>query len=221
MMSGTLKSDSTSVDIIVIYRPPRSHSSISTFLDEFSSMLDNRMFKPSPLVITGDFNIHLDNLSSPNTCTLKFNDLLTSHGLSQEVTMATHAKGHILDVFIVCNFDNQLYSDVQVIPGISDHSAITCKLHLTKPHHNGKRVVVRNIKAIDRVSFARNAMQSITPSTIDNVSDAVDQYNSQARILLDSHAPATSRHVKERHDSPWYMYNKDITIAKQKRRCLA
>ena len=132
MMSGTLKSDSTSVDIIVIYRPPRSHSSISTFLDEFSSMLDNRMFKPSPLVITGDFNIHLDNLSSPNT--LNFNDLLTSHGLSQEVTMPTHAKGHILDVFIVHNFDNQLYSDVQVIPGISDHSAITCKLHLTKPH---------------------------------------------------------------------------------------
>ena len=63
-MSATISSDSSCMDISVIYRPPGGHS-FSKFLEEFSDFLDGRMYRTPPFVITGDLNIHLDNNSAP------------------------------------------------------------------------------------------------------------------------------------------------------------
>jgi len=52
--------------IFNIYRPPSSstHSKpFSVFLDEFSSFLFSPATTPHEFIITGDFNIHLDNLA--------------------------------------------------------------------------------------------------------------------------------------------------------------
>ena len=38
----------------------------------------------------------------------------------------------------------------------------------------------------------------------------MDNYNTQLRTILDTLAPAKSRRIKQRSDSPWY-YNHDIT----------
>ena len=51
------------IRIIVIYRPPYSVShptTTSTFIEEFSSFLENTILCREPLIITGDFNIHND-----------------------------------------------------------------------------------------------------------------------------------------------------------------
>ena len=56
------------------------------------------------------------------------------------------------------------------------------------------------------------------PSVSDNVDDAVACYNSELNTLLDTHAQAKIRHVKNRKDSPWY--NREISIEKRKRRRL-
>ncbi|XP_041481800.1 uncharacterized protein LOC121428971 [Lytechinus variegatus] len=201
---------------MVLYRPP-GNQSFSAFLDEFSELLDMTLLKPSPIVITGDLNIHLDSLSSPNT--QKFKDLLSSHGVSQIVTSPTHDKGHTLDAVIVRNSDNLLCSGLKVIPGISDHSAITCRLRHKRPLRTDSTFTCRNIKAINREAFANDvASCTITASDTDSVCNAVQLYNLQLSTLLDSHAPAKTRTIKNRNDCPWF--NPDISAAKRKRRRL-
>ena len=215
-MHGTISNSSSCLDIIVLYRPP-SNQSFSAFLDEFSELLDMTIYKPSPIVITGDLNIHLDSTSSLNT--QKFNDLLSSHGLSQLVTSPTHDKGHTLDVVIVRNSDDLLCSGLKVVPGISDHSAITCRLRHEKPLRTDSTFTCRNIKAIDRAALADDVASCIImASDTDSVDKAVQMYNSHLCTLLDSHAPAKTRTIKNRNDCPWF--NSDISAAKRKRRRL-
>ena len=50
---------------IIVYRPPYSSLhpvSASVFFDEFSQLLENVVMCPELLVISGDFNLHLDDL---------------------------------------------------------------------------------------------------------------------------------------------------------------
>lgn len=131
-MSGKISNSSAQLHIIVIYRAPGN--SVRTFLeDEFPSLLDKSIYKRSPLVITGDLNIHLqDTQSSP---TRKFNNLIKSHALSQLVRGPTHNKGGTLDALIVREADNKLILNLKVVQGISDHSALSCKLRLKNLTH--------------------------------------------------------------------------------------
>ena len=50
--------------LVIIYRPPGSTAPFSTFLDEFTSLIDSYLYTQSSLIITGDFNIHVDNSST-------------------------------------------------------------------------------------------------------------------------------------------------------------
>ena len=59
----TLRTNNSRIRIIVIYRPPSSANhpvSISTFISEFSSLLESVFICSEPLIVTGDFNIHMD-----------------------------------------------------------------------------------------------------------------------------------------------------------------
>ncbi|XP_071476415.1 uncharacterized protein [Diadema antillarum] len=215
-MHGTVSYAHSCVDIVVVYRPPGNHS-FSTFLDEFSQFLDETMYRPSPLVITGDLNIHFDNTSSP--ITLRFNDLISGHGISQLVSSPTHDKGHILDVIMVRNSDNVLYSSPKVFSGISDHSAVSCLLKFVKPSRVMSEFTCRNIKKINRTAFAEDIVScKLMSSPTDSVDCVVENYNSALSRLLNIHAPVKTRKIRKRTDCPWY--NSDIAAAKRKRRRL-
>ncbi|KAJ8017673.1 hypothetical protein HOLleu_44756 [Holothuria leucospilota] len=87
--------------VIVVYRPPYSAShpvSFTTFLSEFSDLLENVVPGPHNLIILGDFNIHVDDQCDPST--LRFTDLLDSFDLENKVSSATHTSGHTLDLVI-------------------------------------------------------------------------------------------------------------------------
>ena len=163
-MSSIVTSDSSSMDITVMYRPPGNQNFL-TFLEDFSEFLDGRICRMSLLVITGDLNIHIDNYSSPNT--QKFNDLISTHDISQLVSSPTHDKGHILDIVLVRNSDRVLCSGLQVVPGISDHSAITWNFSSGTTRRTDSVFTCRNIKGIDRVAFAKDVTYSnIMPLTM-------------------------------------------------------
>lgn len=77
--------------MIIIYRPPYSevHTvTTSVFLEEFLEFLESTVFTASHLLITRDFNIHIDVTDDPDALTL--HDLLKSTGLEQHVTVPTH-----------------------------------------------------------------------------------------------------------------------------------
>ena len=75
--SITLKFSQAQLTLFNVYRPPPPSpysQPLSTFLNQFSSFLFNAAITPHEFIITGDFNIHVDDL--------KFFDLLASCNLT-------------------------------------------------------------------------------------------------------------------------------------------
>ena len=58
-----VKHGSHKLQVIFIYRPPHSSNhpvTSNVFFDEFSSYLESIVMSSEPLLIAGDFNIHVD-----------------------------------------------------------------------------------------------------------------------------------------------------------------
>ena len=111
--------------LMMIYRPGilSSHCYVS---DELSAVLETPVSYGCPIVIGGDFNIHVENPSDVNASYLM--ELLSCVDLQQHVTLPTHQAGGTLDLVITfSDYDvDQLTVDP---PGVvSDHSLIMCCL---------------------------------------------------------------------------------------------
>ena len=75
-----------------------------------------------PLLIVGDFNIHVDIPRDPNA--IRFLDLLSSMGLDQHVDKPTHTSGHTLDLIITRNSDTLLPTRPLTDYLFSDHITV-------------------------------------------------------------------------------------------------
>ena len=116
------------IHIIIVYRPPPSKQnkiSATTFLKELELFIGELAISSGRLVIMGDFNIHFDKISEPETKKLK--NILAELGLKQHVTDPTHRCGHILDL-IVSHESDTFLSDIHVEHSIDqcDHTSIIC-----------------------------------------------------------------------------------------------
>jgi exonuclease III len=118
--------------VTIVYRPPYSVNhpvTTSVFLNEFAAYLETVILSPEALLITGDFNIHVD--SSTDQDATKFLDLLDSMALTQHVHFPTHEKGHTLDLIITRRTDSLIANLPQAERFISDHCAVLCQLTAT------------------------------------------------------------------------------------------
>ncbi len=106
--------------IVVIYRPP---GQLGTFLGELDGLLSSFPEDGSPLVVFGDFKIHLDKPYAAN-----FHSLLTSFDLKPLTTLSTHKSGSQLELIYTrkCVADNVLVKPLHT----SDHYFITFNLHI-------------------------------------------------------------------------------------------
>ena len=87
---------------VIVYRPPYTSLrpvSTSAFFDELSQLLENAVMWHEALVISGDLNLHLDDLRDNHT--KKCMDLLEMFSLSQNVSGPTRLSGHTLDLLLV------------------------------------------------------------------------------------------------------------------------
>ncbi len=107
--------------VVVIYRPP---GQLGTFLEELDGLLSSFPEDGSPLIVFGDFHIHLDRPYAAN-----FHSLLASFDLKRLTTTSTHKSGSQLDLIYTrnCVADNVLVKPLYT----SDHYFITFNLHLT------------------------------------------------------------------------------------------
>ncbi|XP_038049729.1 uncharacterized protein LOC119723237 [Patiria miniata] len=205
--------------IIVLYRPP--HSSLTTFMDEFASLLDRYALFTGQLIILGDFNIHWNNdatTSTPSANDRRFGNLLTQFNMQQLVTTGTHTSGHTIDFVITRQFDT-LVQSVDTSDFVSDHCAVHCRLDLRKPRYVRHKITYRKITAIDPTKFKDDiATSPLITCPADTPDTLVDQYNSVLCKLLDSHAPPKTCKIVDKPKIPWY--NNDIAEAKRKRRQL-
>ena len=103
---------SRSVCIVIIYRPPLPSNRDCTadyFMDEFRSLLEQYVTDSSSLLITGDFNLHVDN--NLDKSSQDFLALIDSFNFKQHICSLTHRAGHILDLLITRD-DDQLVTSV-------------------------------------------------------------------------------------------------------------
>ena len=114
--------------IVCIYRPPKS--SPSQFIEEFSLFLENNCLAGDPILLTGDFNIHVDISTDPFT--KKFNEILYAFSLKQHIAAATHDKGHTLDLILSRSNDETSIDSTYVGDFLSDHKAVHCFFKLKK-----------------------------------------------------------------------------------------
>ena len=66
-----LNTNSFRARLSIIYRPPYSNLhpvSLKTFFDDFALYMESIILAPEPLIITGDFNIHVNNTNDSDAC---------------------------------------------------------------------------------------------------------------------------------------------------------
>ena len=116
--------------IVTIYRPPPKTKSpnVPVFLREFADLLEDLTLTSGQLLLVGDLNFHFDNPTSAHTKPII--DLLSATNHQQHVTLATHQKGHILDV-IITRRDELPIADITCDESVnSDHSALILMFQL-------------------------------------------------------------------------------------------
>ena len=79
-----------------------------------------------PLVLLGDFNIHVDVPTDMDA--IQFRDLLDSTGLQQHVKRSTHIHGHTLDLLITRQSDVIIAKEPEIERHFSDHAVVLCHL---------------------------------------------------------------------------------------------
>ncbi|KAK6174194.1 hypothetical protein SNE40_017515 [Patella caerulea] len=156
-----LKANAIALRFVAIYRPP--NSSLTNFFADFSEYYETLILKSGHLIITGDFNIHVDILSDP--VLEKFKDLLQSFGLSQHVISPTHRQGHTLDL-VITQIDDTLSLERLYVkdPCLSDHNAVHFSLPPDNRPLSAKPVSIqcRKYKSINNSIFTERFLNTIS-----------------------------------------------------------
>ena len=154
-------------------------------------------------MITGDFNIHVDNPS--DSFASEFLMLLSSTNMIQHVNLPTHCHNHTLDLIITSSLST-LSPDISFsFDTPSDHYPIFTSLNiLPTPRPDPVSQSFRRISSINIDTFMQDLSASDlilnTPSSLD---DLLSSYNTTLSTLLDKHAPIITKsgsHSK----NPWY-----------------
>jgi hypothetical protein len=149
-----------------IYRPPTSPSksrikfSFSHFLEDFQTLISDVATHPHDFFITGDFNIHGDDLSDSHT--QQFMSLLSQADLTQHVSFPTHRHIHALDL-VITTADSLLTRTVNSpsdhFPIFSSHDILSLHITTSKPSPHSKHSF-RSVKSINFLSFIQNILSS-------------------------------------------------------------
>ena len=195
-----VSSQSHNIRVIIIYRPPYSvNHQIPTgvLLTEFSDYLESFLLCKEQLLITGDFNFHLND--NQNIDALKFLDLLETFNLQQHVTNSTHLHGNILDLIITRTSEELLAKPPRIERFISDHDCIICQLISPRTQFSVKNISYRKVKTIDIHRLKNDIKESALNLTSENIDDTIADtdalahvYNKTLSALLNDHAPLKS-----------------------------
>ena len=120
----------TTITVIAIYHPPYTAKNPSTdamFLDDFTNWLSERLIDYKNVVITGDFNIHINHQDSKDDALIIL-DTITAMGLQIHNRFPTHRQGNTLDLIM-----SESISELEVMtyhpgPFMSDHCFVQCEL---------------------------------------------------------------------------------------------
>ena len=202
-----------SFNFLTIYRPPASSKSI--FNSEFATLLEDLATSPSELIITGDFNIHVDQPSCPSSS--PFLNLIDVFSLTQHITFPTHISGHTLDLLLTRSSSTAITSVDSTDPSLSDHRALLFSLSAPSPSNRTRITkLVRSFRSINLTNFTKDILSSSLftspPSTLEPY---LQKFNSTLTEILDKHAPFKTVTFPSRPRKPFI--TPEILFEKSKR----
>lgn len=208
-----VKSSADCFRLVIVYRPPNTNT--STFITEFCDLIDSLILCKDQLLITGDFNFHMNDLNDNNAG--RFKDILESTGLTQHVSGPTHTHGHTLDLIITRTSECILNGPPIVDRLFSDHFSVVCELKRAKPRITRVKSSYRKLKSIDVAALKTDLAQSnLCLDPPDDLNSLVACYNNTLTTVLDQHAPVITKEITIRPSVPWF--NNDIYQLKKLRR---
>ena len=164
--------------------------------------MESIILTPEPLIITSDFNIHVNNTNDSDAC--EFLELVSSRGLKQHVIGLTHEGGHTLDLVITRQYDQGQYDQVtksapMIDQFVSDHASVLCQLDSVKPCTAVKEISYRQLKSIDMDALRADLTTSeLCTNVFTDLDMMVTCYNSTPLWLLDKYAPLRTKSVANR-----------------------
>ncbi|XP_029902284.1 uncharacterized protein LOC115355565 [Myripristis murdjan] len=194
--------------LVTIYRPPKYNA---RFSDEFAKLLSIVCMDFDCVLLVGDFNIHVDNLT--DGCAKELLNILDNFGLSQHVTESTHNRGHILDLIISKGLN--IYEIVVNDVALSDHYCVSFKMTTSANNMKSEAEVIRKRYINDNTCalFTQGFTPSPTlPSAL--VDDLVNSFSSNIMTVIDSIAPIKTKVLSGRKKAPW----RNATLVKEHKR---
>ncbi len=184
---------------MVIYRPPGQ--TLATFLEELDGLLSSFVEDGTPLLVFGDFNIHLEKPYATY-----FHSLFASFDLERLTTTSTHKSGNQLYLIYTrnCTADNILVEPLH----ISDHFFITFKLHFATcvPPTALPLTFRRNLRSLfpsHLSSVVSSSLPSPTHFSSLDVNAATDTLCSTLTSCLDNICPLSSRPARAAPSNSW------------------
>ena len=176
---------------------------------------------PSKLILLGEFNVHWDCPTKSDV--LQFSSSTSSAGLTQYVYSPTHNDGHALDLVLTRSDDSFLHDCYTEDKLMSDHHIICFTLDIPKPSPQRVTTTFRDYRKINHDDFSKS-ISEFTSNFLSNANAHYDTcsnslfecYDTGLKIILDLHAPSTTRTRTIKTRMPWY--NDTIHMARRNRR---
>lgn len=176
---------SPNILLLTVYRPPRL--SVQVFLVEFGELLSVICLQFEHIVISGDFNLHVDNPA--NTDAIEFLTLIDTFSLTQHVQGPTHTHGHILDLVIT----KGLNVSVNVMDmALSDHFCVYFEVYMSRQLIRGlyvmtvnKRLINANTAALFEQAFLQTPRPNSTLFSTD-VDDMLNNFNTTMSHIMNN-----------------------------------
>ena len=157
------------------------------FLDDLAEFLEEVLTLHSNIIIAGDFNLHIDDIASPDAPV--FLDLLTAFSLQNHVNFPTHKSEHTQDLILseCITWLSVKYS----IPGLylSDHISVVSHLSVDKPPLEVKKCTYHKLKGIDTDEISTRLNEAFTNFKTMDLESMIADLEKQLKSVLDEMAP--------------------------------
>ena len=191
--------------LLAVYRPG-SYALSQLFFDELSAVFERLAAFGCPIVVCGDFNIHVDNTDDINS--VRLCELLQSFDCVQHVAEPTHNAGHTLDL-VITRSDTSI-SALRVGDMVSDHALVCFTLHVETEKSDTHHWIMRRAwRRLSSDAFASDLAASalccdLTALEDKSVDDLAQLYSSELTRLLDRHCPVVKVRHKLKQTTPWF-----------------
>ena len=169
------------------------------FFAELTTFLEALATYRCPVVLLGDFNVHLEKIGNADADELK--NLLASFDMCQHVQDTTHTARGCLDLVITQSEVKVTDTMVSNI-GFSDHCLVTCQLLVNLSEVDPIPVESRKWKGFSVESFKSDLSKSALCGDLNwtlsaSVNELFDRYSYEMSTLLNLHAPRSRKRRKK------------------------